>query len=302
MQAAPARFIVAEEDHRLRLDRYLRKVRPDLSRQAIDGLLRTGAVSIRGKARGPGTFVKRGDEVELRPALAVGPATPGLLLRTPHLAAVGKPPGLATNPAGRTADRLLRWLGEALSSDPPAHPPGIVHRLDRDTSGVVLFSLTPEGHRLMLEAFTEARLRRTYLGLVPGSMHPRRGTIDLPLTRDTGGRMRPAPRGARARTRYETLRTGSGASLLRLRPETGRMHQIRAHLAAVGHPLLADPIYGAPHARLDAPRLWLHAWRIDLDVPLAAALGSPERIVCPLWEDLAAHLAGLAIDYDFNRA
>lgn len=315
--------IVGEAEHRLRLDRYLHRVRPDLSRRAIERLLRTGAVRVDGAARDARHFVKRGERVEIeaapeqppgsRPPRAArapsassragsptdgsDPAGPRILLASGEAIVVAKPPGLTTNPALRGEPSLLVWLSQqapaiAAAGEPGGHPPGLLHRLDRDASGLVLFSRTPGAHRALLAAFRLHAVAREYLALVAGRT-PREGACDLPLARTARGRMVPREGGLPARTRFARLRAGDRASLLRVRPETGRMHQIRAHMAARGHPVAGDPLYGDPRSDLGAPRLWLHAERLRLPPGLAARLRLPPLIECPLWEDLAAHLEAM---------
>lgn len=296
---------VTDEQHRLRLDRFLAAVRPDLGRQAIDRLLRIGAVKVSGRSRGRSYFVKHGDTVEVAPALAGAESQPHAILYSEALLAVAKPPGMPTNPVERSGsavvaatDRdLLSWaIQHCLAKGIPGRP-GIVHRLDRDTSGVVLFSLGPEGHAVLEEGFRTRSIRKRYLALVGGEIHPRRGTIDLPLARDRSGRMRPAPRGAPARTEYRTLRSNRSMSLIEVQPRTGRMHQVRAHLAAIGHAIAGDPLYGDPRRSLGAPRLWLHAESVEFPEGLARELGAPPRIASPLWEDLEFHLRALGVEW-----
>jgi 23S rRNA-/tRNA-specific pseudouridylate synthase len=335
---------VSAAEHRLRLDRLLRRIRADLPHREIEKLLRAGAVRVNGVARDHRHFVKRGDRVEVRAPLALaglraaggegelhtapagsaagrGPASeprslegaagdlpegapppviesacaPRLLLQTADLCIVAKPPGMSTNPAVRDQTSLLDWL-RRLPGLPDAHPPGVLHRLDRDASGAVLFSLAPEAHRVFLRAFRSHGLGRSYLALVAGRPSRRTGTIDLALERNPRGRMVPRPGGLPARTRYRTLAATVAAALLRVEPQTGRMHQIRAHLAALGHPVAGDTLYGHPHQQLGAPRLWLHAERILFPAALAARFRIPATVVCPLWPDLAGHLEALPIE------
>lgn len=308
-EVTPSWHIVDAEAHRLRLDRYLAAVRPDLGRHRIDRLLRTGAVRVNDRPQDARHFVKRGERVEVRPAGGPAPAatatesgaeTPWVIVATPQIAAVAKPPGWTTNPVGGAGPDLLAWLSDEVTRRAaaggaargrPAHPPGVLHRLDREASGLVLFSLTPQAHRRVVRAFRERRLEKTYLALVAGRAEPTEFSIDRPLARDRSGRMLPARDGLEAVTACHVLHAGRGASLLEVRPVTGRTHQIRAHLAAIGHPVLGDPRYGAPAHAADVPRLWLHAWRIRFPLRLAAALGGPPVIECVLWPDLAAHLA-----------
>jgi len=277
---------VRADEHRLRLDRYLMKIRPDLGRHGILRLLRTGAVTVNGQPRDVRYFVKRGETILLRVVLPEAPAPPRVILRAPHLIILAKPPNMPTNPAPGSPRSLLSWF----ESQDAASAPGIVHRLDRDTSGLVLLSLSPEGHRMLSEAFRMRTIRKRYLALVTGRIHPLRGVIDHPLARTRSGRVRVDPNGQPARTEYATLKGTKLCSLVEARPRTGRMHQIRVHFASLGHPIAGDPLYGDPRHTLAAPRLWLHAAGLEFPVDLATRLDIPPIIECPLWEDLAAHL------------
>jgi RluA family pseudouridine synthase len=307
-RSSTGRYLVGEQHHRLRLDRYLQAVRPDLSRGAIEELLRTGAVVVREHARDGRYYVKRGDWIEIRD-VRQPPAhlEPVLVLRSAHLLVAGKPPGMATNPVGLKGSSLLDWVALRLAAGasaaraetgPGERPPaaqgsaasaGVVHRLDRDASGVVCFSLSPEAHRRLLEAFRRRRIGKRYLALVAGPVRPREGTIDLPLARGTSGRVRPDPRGAPAQTSYRVLRSRADVTLLEVRPRSGRMHQIRVHLSAAGHAILGDPLYGSPRHAPHAPRLWLHALALEFPPRLAEILQASHTLTCPLWPDLAAH-------------
>jgi RluA family pseudouridine synthase len=291
MEGSATSHPVGESEHRLRLDRFLLKVRADLGRRTIARLLRAGAVRIDGTPRDERYFVKQGETVEVHAPPIPPVGSPGVILRTEHLIAVAKPPGMTTNPTPVSSGSLLPWVGREAS---PARP-GIVHRLDRDTSGLVLFSLTPEGHRILSEAFRAREVHKTYFALVAGRIRPRRGVIDRPLARDRSGRVRIDPHGQPAQTEYATLSALSSCTLIAALPRTGRMHQIRVHLASLGHPIAADLDYGDPRRTLGAPRLWLHAAAIEFPESIAAALGAPLRIECPLWDDLARHLARIGL-------
>lgn len=300
-EITPSEHVVGDDAHRLRLDRFLAGVRPDLGRHRIDRLLRTGAVRVNGRPHDARHFVKRGERIEVRPSAvaggetAAGRETPQVIVATPQIAVVAKPPGWTTNPVGGARPDLLAWVADAAGSG--KHPPGVLHRLDRDASGLVIFSLTPAAHRRVTRAFRERRLKKLYLAMVAGRVTAGAFTIDLALARDRAGRMRPARAGLTALTDCRVRLAGRGASLLEVRPVTGRTHQIRAHLAAIGHPVLGDPLYGAPAQAAGVPRLWLHAWRLTLPSRLAAALAVPPGIACALWPDLAEHLArrGMAV-------
>jgi 23S rRNA-/tRNA-specific pseudouridylate synthase len=158
--------------------------------------------------------------------------------------------------------------------------PGVVHRLDLETSGVLLFSLSPEGHRALLRAWEEHAVLKEYSAIVLGWPHPRRGTIDLRLEKNASGRMVPSARGLPSLTRYRTLERFAGAAWLEVTPRTGRTHQIRVHLAARGTPVLGDRFYGPrklPPVLPPPPRLCLHAQRLLLPAALVEELEPRER-------------------------
>jgi RluA family pseudouridine synthase len=221
------------------------------------------------------------------------------------LVAVNKPSGLAVVPAAgqRPGDcvrgRLERDLGARL---------WVVHRLDRETSGVLLFARTPELHRTLCLAFEERRVRKTYVALTLGVPSPREGRIETPLHPARRGKVRPALPGEsgawEAATRYIVRkrweRDGAAVAMVETHPETGRHHQIRAHLRSAGTPVLFDRVYGlaagaAQLAGAPARRLALHASR--LVVPDAARAGVPLTVEAPLPADLAALLHWLDEDW-----
>lgn len=190
-----------------------------------------------------------------------------VIARTAHWIAIDKPSGLPSRPAPGHASSALRQLEAWLGDDAR---PGVVHRLDRDTSGLLLFSLSPRGHRALVTAFGMHAIRKEYVAWVVGAPRPRRGTIDLSLARNSSGRVVVDSRGARAVTRYETLKRQGGFSKVRLEPTTGRMHQLRVHLAARGTPILGDAIYGV---RIKGVRLRLHARRLVLPAAITELEG-----------------------------
>jgi RluA family pseudouridine synthase len=302
MPAEPNGVVVGRDEHRLRIDRFLKRTHPRLSHNAIDRLLRTGRVLVNGRPRTLRYYVKSQDRIVIAPEDAAGEGTPGILLATPELVVVAKPPGYSTNPAGGVERNLLTWLAEHQPEPRGIAPPGIIHRLDRETSGLVLFSRSPGAHRAMLVAFRKQRIRKQYLALVAGTLAPPRGEIDLPLHRDRSGRVRPSPHGKPARTGYRTLSRSRRASLLEITPRTGRMHQIRVHLAARDRPIAGDPLYGDPRRNLGSPRLWLHASQLTLPADLAERVRTPRRLACPLWDDLKRHLSEIGFDYIERKA
>lgn len=213
-----------------------------------------------------------------------------------HLIVVDKGPDLVVHPArGHREDTLSQLLAPMLGAadergdgwDPER--PGIVHRLDRDTSGLMVVARSAEALRLLQQALSAREIEREYLALVEGRPPARTGTIDAPIGRDPRVRTRMAVGGGsarEARTHFTLERPLPSTSLLRLRLETGRTHQIRVHLQAIGHPVCGDPEYGTP-GMLGLERQFLHAARLAFTHPFS---GEPIEVLSPLPEDLAQAL------------
>jgi 23S rRNA pseudouridine1911/1915/1917 synthase len=207
-----------------------------------------------------------------------------------HLLIVDKAAGVVVHPArGHHEGTLSQLLAkEAAGGDPERA--GIVHRLDRDTSGLLVVARSEEAHRLLRAALSRRLIRREYLALVQGRPHARSGTIEAPIGRDPRARMRMAVGGAAARaarTHFTIERPLAGTTLLRLRLETGRTHQIRVHLRAIGLPVVGDPTYGVTGS-FGLERQFLHSARIAFEHPIT---GEPVDVSSPLPEDLLSALA-----------
>ncbi len=206
-----------------------------------------------------------------------------------HLLVVDKGPGLVVHPArGHREGTLAQLLGASAAGGDPERA-GIVHRLDRDTSGLLIVSRSEEAHRLLQAALGERLIEREYLALVQGRPPARSGTIEAPIGRDPRMRTRMAIGGdspREARTHFTLEEALDGASLLRLRLETGRTHQIRVHLRAIGHPVCGDPEYGNP-GLFGLERQFLHATRLAFEHPLR---GGRVEVISPLPADLAQAL------------
>jgi 23S rRNA pseudouridine1911/1915/1917 synthase len=206
------------------------------------------------------------------------------------LAVVDKPAGLVVHTApGHRGPTLVDALGELLGGGEDPERPGIVHRLDKDTSGLLLVARDDETHRRLAARIKAREVRRTYLALVEGRLRSRTGTIDAPLGRDyraperraVGGR---APR--EARTHFTVLESLPADALVEARLETGRTHQIRAHFAAIGHPVAGDPRYGHG-GRHGLARQFLHSARLGFRHPMS---GEELEFESPLPDDLAQAL------------
>jgi 23S rRNA pseudouridine1911/1915/1917 synthase len=206
-----------------------------------------------------------------------------LLYADAELAAVDKPSGVPSQPTLTTDRGTLPELVSALLGGPVT----LVHRLDRETSGVTVFARTAAAAAALAEAFRTGTPEKTYLALAARPPTPPEGRIDVPLSKDPRrpGLRRVDPRGDPAATRYRTLRASEGAALVEARPETGRTHQIRVHLAHLGAPLLGDPRYGGPRrvGETAVARVMLHALRLEIDHPLT---GARLLLEAPIPEDL----------------
>jgi 23S rRNA pseudouridine1911/1915/1917 synthase len=206
-----------------------------------------------------------------------------------HLIVIDKGPGLVVHPArGHREDTLAQQLAPLLAGG-DAERAGIVHRLDRDTSGLMVVSRSEQAHRRLQAELAARRIEREYLALVEGRPPARTGTIEAPIGRDPRVRVRMAVGGAgarEARTHFTLERALPHTSLLRLRLETGRTHQIRVHLQAIGHPVAGDPEYGTP-GLLGLERQFLHATRLAFAHPIT---GEPIELISPLPADLQAAL------------
>jgi 23S rRNA pseudouridine1911/1915/1917 synthase len=210
-----------------------------------------------------------------------------------HLLVVDKPAGLVVHPArghreGTLSQLLSGVAGGGVGGGDPDRP-GIVHRLDRDTSGLLVVARSEDVHRLLQAALRKRLIEREYLALVEGLPPSRSGTIEAPIGRHPRIRTRMAVGGAssrEARTHFTLERSLGGVSLLRLRLDTGRTHQIRVHLQAIGHPVCGDPEYGTP-GTLGLERQFLHATRIAFDHPIT---GERVEVCSPLPDDLRSAL------------
>jgi len=307
--------IVSEPRHRgWRLDRVLAEQFPDSSRVRLQELIRAGRVTLGGQIQmEPARRLRGGETIGVefleRPARALRPAPMALKIayEDEAIAVVDKPAGLVVHPGAGTAasgatlvEGLLAHFGSlpaGFAGGPPR--PGIVHRLDRDTSGLLIVAKSDLAHQRLARQFQRREVEKYYLALVHRQMPRREGEITTPISRDTRRRTRMTTRrsgGREARTAYTVLeaigaRQGglhSGYSLLRVRIFTGRTHQIRVHLSSIGHPIAGDRVYGAPAGPLG--RLFLHAAELRFRHPLT---GQPLELRSPMPSELEDYLEHL---------
>ncbi len=241
----------------------------------VEGVEATPSRKVRAGERVGARLVQRGPEPESIPVPAV--------YEDEHLLVVDKPAGLVVHPgAGNQSGTLVNALldrGIAGGDDPER--PGVVHRLDRDTSGLMVVAKGEPAYSTLVAALSRRRVHRQYRTVVVGEGLPATGTVDSPVGRDpTNPTLMAAGIGRPAVTRFEVLEEGGGHAMLRVTLETGRTHQIRVHLSAIGHPVYADPLYGVP---VPGRRLWLHAERLEFKHPVT---GEQLAFESPIPEDL----------------
>ncbi len=283
----------------MRLDAYLTGELDDVSRADVQRWIRSGRVSANGeRVVRPAAIVAVGDTVEIRlpPPASLSPAPRPIAFTVVHadadLLIVDKPAGLPVHPgAGHEDDTLVNGLLHRypqLEDVGEPDRPGIVHRLDRDTSGLLAVALTAEAYPALAEAVREHRMDRRYTALVWGLVSSEEGVVDAPIGRDPRRprRQRVAEDGRESRTRYRVVRKLPSTTLLDVAPETGRMHQIRVHLAAIGYPVVGDRTYGRRGYGLE--RQFLHASSLALDHPVS---GDRVEAASPLPPDLEGALA-----------
>jgi 23S rRNA pseudouridine1911/1915/1917 synthase len=267
------------------------------SRAAAERLLETGVVLVDGEARAKSHKLAGGEEIAIEPPppAAAEPevALPKLTIayEDEHLLVVDKPAGVVVHPApGHAGGTLAQALAAAGAAGGEEDRRGIVHRIDRDTSGLLVVARSPEAYEQLQRLVTRRALTREYLALVAGRPQSRRGTIDAPIGRDRHDRLRhsldtDSPRAAV--THFELEELLPQHTLLRVRLETGRTHQIRVHLAAIDLPVAGDPTYGT-RGDLGLERQFLHAARLAFEHPIT---GDAVDVSSPLPPDLAAALA-----------
>lgn len=291
-----------------RLDRLVAML-VDVSRADAARLIESGAVCLDGVVAPAGKLrVREGQVVEIDAAADVGSslpmADPEVDVPVVHADAdvlvVAKPPGLVVHPGagtpeGTLVNGLLARYPELAGVGDPARP-GIVHRLDKGTSGLLVVARTEPAYEALVSQLASRTVERRYLALVWGVPEPSTGAVDAPIGRSPRDptRMAVVVDGRAARTRYEVRRAFSRpapSALLECRLETGRTHQIRVHLAAIGHPVVGDATYGGLRPAIASPRPFLHAFRLSFDQPRT---GERLTFESPLPDDLAAVLATLA--------
>ena len=282
-----------------RLDHFLQEHLPQFSRSRLQSWIKEGRVLVNGSVAKASLMLHGGESVEVSPAdaapLRAAPEDLPLeiLYQDAAVIAINKPAGLVVHAgagaeSGTLVNRLVHHFA-ALSQVGGDLRPGIVHRLDKGTSGVLLVARNDPAHRALAAQFAGRTVEKTYLALVHGRVRNEQGRVTTPIARDPVRRIRMTARlaaGRSALTEYRVLRRFENFTYLEIRLGTGRTHQIRVHLSSIGHPVAGDKLYGAPPAE----RVFLHAWRIAFSSPAADQRVTVEA---PLPGDLALWLAAL---------
>ena len=303
-------YEVEQADAGKRIDQFLHQLMPEHSRSRIQEWIKGGRVLVNGKAARASYAVRAGDQVD------VEPADPPPLRATPEeiplrilyedgdVVAIDKPAGMAVHAgagihSGTLVNALLHRFASLSEIGGPLRP-GIVHRLDRFTSGVLLVAKTDAAHQRLAAQFSGREVEKVYLALAQGVVKQETGRIDRPIARDPVRRTRMTARLAEGRaawSEYRVTRRFPNATLLEVRIGTGRTHQIRAHLASIGHPVVGDTLYGAA-GNSGLGRYFLHAHRIKFRRP---SDGETVEVVSPLAPELEEYLAKLAVSFSGPR-
>lgn len=286
---------LAAQEGGQRVDKYLAQEVPSLSRSRIQQLIGEGLVTVNGAPVKPSHRLSQGDEIVARvPPVEEVELVPermplNVVYENEDLLVVDKPAGQVVHPAhGHESGTLANALVARYPDLPrdEQNRPGIVHRLDKDTSGLLIVARNEKARRDLQRQFKDGLVQKRYLALVEGRVEPKSGTVDAPIGRDPRHRKRMAVvagAGREAVTQYRVLEYLSDYTLLEVWPRTGRTHQVRVHLAFIGHPVVADKVYGYRKQRLGLKRQFLHAEHLGFRHPSS---GDHVEVSCELPHDL----------------
>jgi 23S rRNA pseudouridine1911/1915/1917 synthase len=288
-------FVVNPAEAGERLDR-LAALRLDISRGVVQRIIQAGYLLVDGEKAASSHRVRPGERIEAQ--ISQGGISPEeiavpVIFDDERLLVVDKPAGMVVHPgAGNPSGTLVNALLErGITGGEDPGRPGVVHRLDRDTSGLMVLAKGEPAYSRLVEMMSERRVGRVYRAVVVGEELPETGTVDSPVGRDPGNpTLMAVGLGKPAVTHFEVLREACGHAMLRVSLETGRTHQIRVHFSAIGHPVYADPLYGTP---VPGHRLWLHAERLSFRHPVT---GEELRFESPIPEDLRESASLLGFD------
>ncbi len=293
-------YVVSEEQAGQRLDHFLVAALDDISRTAFQGMISAGQALVNGRASKAGYLLRSGDTVAISalqserhaPEIQPQPTPLAIVYEDQDLLVVNKPAGMVVHPArGHSGDTLLDMLlarYPEMGQFGDSERPGIVHRLDKDTSGLLIVAKNMRAQAALVEQMKQHAIIKRYLALVEGVVALDAGSIDAPIGRDPRYRQQMAITTAssrEARTHFRVVQRFNRHTLLLLQLETGRTHQIRVHLQAIGYPVVGDPVYGptGKHDTLQLSRQFLHAYQLAFNHPIT---GQRIELEAPLPKDL----------------
>ncbi|MCS7282448.1 MAG: RluA family pseudouridine synthase [Anaerolineae bacterium] len=292
-------FVCGPEAAGERVDRFLVDRLPDLSRSQIQRLIRSGAVTVNDASVRPAYRLAPGDQIfvelptELTPSIRPEAIPLDIVYEDDYLLVVNKPAGMVVHPAagvfqGTLVNALLAHCPQVADVG-GVERAGIVHRLDKETSGLIVVAKDPQTHAALQRLFKRRLVRKTYVALVDGQVQPREGIIEVPIGRDPKVRLRMtvSRTGRPAVTQYRVVEVFPQHTLLEVRPHTGRTHQIRVHLAWLGYPVVGDRVYGRRRPSIPLDRHFLHARDLAFVHPVT---GQKLALTAPLPPELIAVL------------
>lgn len=264
------RYTVSDEQARERLDVFAARQMPQLSRAFVQKLCEDGRVRVNGRSEKPGYKLRASDTIEVNydpDEFTVDEIDLPVLYEDDNCIVINKPVGVLTHALGvhgneASVASFLRDKVTGLDGERA----GIVHRLDRATSGVIIGAKNQPTLSMLQKQFSQRKTKKTYVAVVHGHPDPEEAVIDMPIERNpkAPATFRVGPNGKPSKTHYKVLQTNEQHSLVELKPETGRTHQLRVHLAKIGHPIVGDPLYGSGK---HGDRLYLHALSLEITIP-----------------------------------
>jgi 23S rRNA pseudouridine1911/1915/1917 synthase len=288
-------FNVPESFHGVRLDHYLVQALSGVSRSQITASIKTGGIQVDGAKVKAGFSLMAGSTIAGSILLSSTEGAPeaqpidfSILHEDPSILMIDKPPGLVVHPGSGNRDKTLinglLYRYKELAEVGDTERPGIVHRLDKDTSGVMVIARTRGAHQKLVEAFKDRQVKKQYLALVHGRPDGKQGRIVAPIGRHPVNRQKMAVRqtgGRYAVSNWQVRELFATCSLVEVHIETGRTHQIRVHMASIGHPVAGDRLYGPQRSNDRFPRQMLHAWQLQLAHPETGEIISAEAPLPP---------------------
>lgn len=301
-----ARIIISADEANIRIDKLIKKLYEDISRNYIQSIIKEGNVLVNGRKVKPSYLVKENDEISLEEIsvktieIVQENIELDILFEDDSLLVINKPKGMVVHPAaghysGTLVNAVMYHCESSLSDINGVLRPGIVHRIDKNTTGALVVCKSNKAHTFISEQLKEHSIKRKYIGIVKGYPEHKEGRIEAPIGRDRRNRLRMAVdhiNGKNAITDYRVLEYLQGAALMEFQLKTGRTHQIRVHMSSIGHSLLGDSLYGETKFSSFTHEQCLHAWMIGFIHPVSMAYFECQAKVPQYFIDLHRKLGG----------